>query len=78
MAAWEALLPADLFVRTGRTEIIHIARIRVVRWNSRDETAVSFNNSGWLLQLGRASALRLKASLKSTAAGRADVSSAGE
>jgi two-component system LytT family response regulator len=74
MAAWEALLPADLFVRTGRTEIIHSARIRAVRWNSRAETSVSFNSSTWLLQLGRASALRLKASMKSTAARRAEVS----
>jgi two-component system LytT family response regulator len=64
MAAWEALLPADLFVRVGRTEIIHSARIRSVRWTSRAETAVSFNNSGWLLQLGRASALRLKTHMK--------------
>jgi len=76
MAAWEALLPADLFVRTGRTEIIHSARIRAVRWNSRAETSVSFNTSTWSLQLGRASALRLKASMKSSAAGSADVSSA--
>jgi two-component system LytT family response regulator len=74
MAAWEALLPADLFVRTGRKEIIHSARIRAVRWNSRAETSVSFNSSTWLLQLGRASALRLKASMKSTAARRAEVS----
>ena len=78
MVAWEALLPADLFVRAGRTEIIRIASIRAVRWNSRGETAVSFNNSNWLLQLGRASALRLKASLKSMAAACANVSSASE
>ena len=64
MAAWEALLPADLFLRVGRTEIIHSALIRAVRWTSRAETAVSFNNSGWLLQLGRASALRLKTHMK--------------
>ena len=84
MAAWAALLPADLFVRTGRKEIIHSSRIRAVRWKSRIETLVSFHSSTWSLQLGRSSALRLKASMKSTAAGstdvsgNADVSSAGE
>ena len=84
MAAWAALLPADLFVRTGRKEIIHSSRIRAVRWKSRIETLVSFHSSTWSLQLGRSSALRLKASMKSTAAGStdvsgsADVSSAGE
>jgi len=74
MAAWEALLPADLFVRTGRKEIIHSARIRAVRWKSRIETLVSFHSSTWSLQLGRTSAMRLKASMKSTAAGSTDVS----
>jgi two-component system LytT family response regulator len=76
MAAWEEMLPADLFVRAGRSEIIQLARIRAVRWNSRNNTVVSFNSSDWLLQLGRASALRLKASMKNSAAGSADVSSA--
>jgi two-component system LytT family response regulator len=76
MAAWEEMLPADLFVRAGRSEIIQLAHIRAVRWNSRNNTVVSFNSSEWLLQLGRASALRLKASLKNSAAGNADVSSA--
>ena len=74
MAAWAALLPADLFVRTGRKEIIHSSRIRAVRWKSRIKTLVSFHSSTCSLQLGRASAMRLKASMKSTAAGRTDVS----
>jgi len=78
MAAWEALLPAALFVRTGRKEIIHSARIRAVRWKSRIETLVSFRSSTCSLQLGRASAMRLKASMKSTAAGRTDVSGSAD
>jgi two-component system LytT family response regulator len=78
MAAWEALLPGALFVRTGRKEIIHSARIRAVRWKSRIETLVSFRSSTCSLQLGRASAMRLKASMKSPDAGRNDVSGSAD
>ncbi|MGA0846202.1 MAG: LytR/AlgR family response regulator transcription factor [Luteolibacter sp.] len=69
MAAWEALLPAHLYVRVGRSEIIQLARIQAVRWTSRDVTVVSFDGSDSLLQLGRTSALRLK-SLVRDAAGK--------
>jgi two-component system LytT family response regulator len=72
MAAWEEMLPADLFVRAGRSEIIQLARIRAVRWNSRDLTMVSFEGSESLLQLGRTSAVRLKSIMKDSA-GSADV-----
>jgi two-component system LytT family response regulator len=72
MAAWEEMLPADLFVRAGRSEIIQLARIQTVRWNSRDVTMVSFEGSESLLQLGRTSAVRLKSIMKDSA-GSADV-----
>ena len=60
MAAWEEMLPAHLYVRVGRSEIIQLLRIQAVRWTSRDITVVSFAGSDSLLPLGRTSALRLK------------------
>lgn len=68
MAAWEEMLPADLYARVGRSEIIHLARIQAVRWTSRDVTMVSFEGSDSLLQLGRTSALRLKSIVRDVAA----------
>jgi two-component system LytT family response regulator len=68
MAAWKGMLPADLYVRLGRSEIIHLARIQAVRWTSRDVTMVSFIGSDNLLQLGRTSALRLKSIVRDAAA----------
>jgi two-component system, LytTR family, response regulator len=68
MAAWEEMLPADLYVRVGRSEIIQLARIQAVRWTSRDVTVVSFDGSDSLLQLGRTSALRLKSIVRDAAA----------
>lgn len=67
MAAWEEMLPADLFVRLGRSEIIQLARIQAVRWTSRDVTVVSFDGSDSSLQLGRTSALRLKSIVRDSA-----------
>ena len=60
MAAWEELLPADLFARVGRSEIIQLACVLTMRWTSRDVTVVRFDGSDKLLRLGRTSALRLK------------------
>lgn len=68
MGAWEEMLPADLYVRVGRSEIIQLARIQAVRWTSRDVTVVSFDGSDSLLQLGRTSALRLKSIVRDAAA----------
>ncbi|MFZ9941712.1 MAG: LytR/AlgR family response regulator transcription factor [Luteolibacter sp.] len=70
MVAWEEMLPAHLYVRVGRSEIIQMARIRAVRWTSRDLTVVSFDGSDSVLQLGRTSALRLKSIMKDSALGR--------
>ena len=67
MAAWEEMLPADLFVRVGRSEIIQLVRIQAVRWTSRDVTVVSFDGSDSSLQLGRTSALRLKSIVRDSA-----------
>lgn len=70
MSVLERLLPADLFVRVGRGEIIQLARVKAVRWTSRDVNMVSFDGSDSRLQLGRTSALRLKAIIKELAAGK--------
>ena len=70
ISAWAGLLTADLFVRVGRCEIIQLSRIKSVRWSSRDVNMVSFEGSDSLLQLGRTSALRLKAIMKNPAAER--------
>jgi two-component system LytT family response regulator len=70
MSVLEGLLPADLFVRVGRGEIIQLARVKAVRWTSRDVNMVSFDGSDSRLQLGRTSALRLKAIIKELAAGK--------
>jgi hypothetical protein len=57
-------------VRVGRGEIIQLARVKAVRWTSRDVNMVSFDGSDSRLQLGRTSALRLKAIIKELAAGK--------
>ena len=64
MSIWEGLLPTDVFVRLGRSEIIQLARVRALRWTSRDVNTVSFEGSDSSLPLGRTSALRLKVMLK--------------
>ena len=70
MSIWEGLLPTDVFVRLGRSEIIQLARVRALRWTSRDVNTVSFEGSDSSLPLGRTSALRLKAIFKELAAGK--------
>lgn len=62
---WDKILPLDDFQRIGRSLIIQISSIYVVRWSSRDDTIVRFIDSPKELKLGRAAALRLKAILKS-------------
>jgi two-component system LytT family response regulator len=64
MSIWDGLLPTNVFVRLGRSEIIQLARVRALRWTSRDVNTVSFEGSDSSLPLGRTSALRLKVMLK--------------
>ncbi|MCX8496619.1 MAG: LytTR family DNA-binding domain-containing protein [Akkermansiaceae bacterium] len=64
LAQWEKILPLSDFQRIGRSLIIQIPRIHVVRWSSREDTVVSFIDSSRELRLGRSAALRLRAVLK--------------
>lgn len=60
LGQWEALLPAGKFVRIGRSHLIHLGRIALVRWKSRDETALFFEGSEQRLAIGRHAAIRLR------------------
>lgn len=64
MAEWEQELAGGDFARLGRSVIVNVGLIRTVTWISRDESRVSFINGVKTLQLGRASALRLKERLR--------------
>ena len=65
LGQWEALLPAGKFVRIGRSHLIHLGRIALVRWKSRDETALFFEGSEQRLSIGRHAAIRLRELLDS-------------
>ena len=71
MGEWEQGLAGSDFVRLGRSVIVNVGLIRTVSWASRDETMVDFINGGQTLQLGRASALRLKERLREGALSQA-------
>ena len=60
LGQWEALLPAGKFVRVGRSHLIHLGRIALVRWKSRDETFLFFEGSEQRLAIGRHAAIRLR------------------
>ena len=60
LGQWEALLPAGKFVRVGRSHLIHLGRIALVRWKSRDETFLFFEGSEQRLSIGRHAAIRLR------------------
>ena len=60
LGQWEALLPAGKFVRIGRSHLIHLGRIALVRWKSRDETFLFFEGSEQRLSIGRHAAIRLR------------------
>ena len=65
LGQWEALLPVGKFVRIGRSHLIHLGRIALVRWKSRDETALFFEGSEQRLSIGRHAAIRLRELLDS-------------
>jgi len=60
LSAWQQQLPADLFVRVGRSEIVHAAAVERTEWKSRDETVVTFGSDAPRLVLGRLAAMRLR------------------
>ena len=65
LGQWEALLPVGKFVRIGRSQLIQLGRIALVRWKSRDETALFFEGSEQRLAIGRHAAIRLRELLDS-------------
>jgi len=60
LAEWAAALPADLFPRIGRSQIIRPAKLSLVTWKSREETVLAFNGSTEVLTIGRAAAAKLR------------------
>lgn len=60
LAEWAEVLPADLFPRLGRSQIIRLARLSRVTWKSREETVLSFTGSSDTLPIGRSAAARLR------------------
>lgn len=65
LAQWETLLPAGKFVRIGRSQLVRLGRIALVRWKSRDETSLFFEGSEQRLAIGRHAAIRLRELLDS-------------
>ena len=65
LGQWEALLPVGKFVRIGRSQLVQLGRIALVRWKSRDETALFFEGSEQRLAIGRHAAIRLRELLDS-------------
>ncbi len=65
LAQWEAILPAEKFVRLGRSQLIQVSRISLVRWKSREETSLFFQGCQERLAIGRHAAARLREILDS-------------
>jgi len=60
MAEWEAILPAAMFGRIGRSLIVQLPAIRSTQWQSRDQTLVFFRDVEEPLPIGRSATSRLK------------------
>lgn len=60
LAEWADVLPADLFPRLGRFQIIRLSRLSLVTWKSREETVLSFTGGPDTLSIGRSAAARLR------------------
>lgn len=60
LAEWMEILPAVMFPRLGRSQIIRLARLALVTWKSREETVLSFSGSSDALAIGRSAAARLR------------------
>lgn len=60
LAEWGESLPAEVFPRLGRSQIIRLARLSLVTWKSREETVLSFAGSTEMLSVGRTAAAKLR------------------
>ncbi|MEI8369732.1 MAG: LytTR family DNA-binding domain-containing protein [Planctomycetia bacterium] len=65
LASWEAILPAERFKRVGRSQLVHLERITLVRWQSREQTHLFFKERHEPLTIGRYAAARLRELLDS-------------
>ena len=57
---WDKVLPANLFARVGRSNIVQIAAIEQIDWSSRNETVATFGEGVEPLALGRLPGTRLR------------------
>ena len=57
---WDKVLPANLFARVGRSNIVQVAAIEQIEWSSRNETVATFGEGVEPLALGRLPGTRLR------------------
>ena len=57
---WDKVLPANLFARVGRSNIVQVAAIEQIEWSSRNETMATFGEGVEPLALGRLPGTRLR------------------
>ena len=57
---WDKVLPANLFARVGRSNIVQVAAIEQIDWSSRNETMATFGEGVEPLALGRLPGTRLR------------------
>ena len=58
--AWQAELPADRFVRRGKSLLVNVSLVTQSEWVSRNETLLSFPGRSDRLSIGRHAASRLR------------------
>ena len=58
-------MPAERFKRVGRSQLVHLERITLVRWQSREQTHLFFKDRREPLTIGRYAAARLRELLDS-------------
>ena len=58
-------MPAERFKRVGRSQLVHLERITLVRWQSREQTFLFFKDRREPLTIGRYAAARLRELLDS-------------
>ncbi|RLS35523.1 MAG: response regulator [Planctomycetota bacterium] len=60
LAQWEAELPAEQFVRLGKSLLVNVALVTQSEWVSRDATLLSFLGRDDRLTIGRMASSRLR------------------
>jgi two-component system LytT family response regulator len=60
LSYWDKVLPANLFARVGRSNIVQVAAIEQIEWSSRNETVATFGEGVEPLALGRLPGTRLR------------------